>query len=161
MSSLIPSTTRKSADPHTEKVLRARAGMASFSRSFADMAGHTVETGPKAAAFVSALGGASNMPEVERQRSAKKADVLDALPVNARKAAEPFDYGTKAFVAALYARHAQTQDAISFTASEAGVIMGKTTEQARKSVEALASAGIIKPSYRLGVLAGYAPGILN
>lgn len=161
MANLIQQTSRKSTDPQTERVIRARAGMASFSRSFADMAGNTVETGPKAAAFVSSLGGASNMPEVTAQRSAEKADVLDALPVNARKAAERFDEGTKAFVSVLYARHAQTQQALSFTASEAARIMGKTTEQARKSVEALASAGIIKPSYQLGILSGYAPGILN
>ena len=165
MAHLIEQTSRKSdwQIEEEKRVMRAKAGHASFTRSFADMAGNVVETGPRAAAgFVSGLGGASNAPTVERQRTATKADVLSALPVNAKRAAERFDDGTQAFVATVYARHKADGKALTFTATDAGKVMGKDAEAARKSVEALASAGIIRPAYSgMGTLAGYVPAILD
>lgn len=163
MSSLIPSIAKKSAtDPQTERVMRARAGHASFTRSFADMAGNEVITGPRAVAFISGIGGSTNAPNVTAQKQARKADLLDALPVNARKAAERYDDGTKAFVATVYARHKEDGKAVTFTATDAGKIMGKDADKARKAVDALASAGIIRPAYNsMGGLAGYVPAILD
>ena len=164
MANLIEQTSRKSdwAIKEEERVRKARAGHASFTRSFADLAGNEVITGPKAVAFISSLGGASNMPEVGVQKQARKADTLDALPANARKAAEPYDEGVKAFVATVYARHKATGQHLSFTATEAGTIMGKAPEAARRAVEALVSRGILAPAYNsMGGLAGYVPAILD
>jgi len=164
MANLIEQTSRKSdwAIQEEERVRKARAGHASFTRSFADLAGNEVITGPRAAAFISSLGGASNLPEVAAPKQARKADVLDALPANARKAAEPYDDGVKAFVATVYARHKATGQHLSFTATEAGTIMDKEPEAARRSVEALVSRGILAPAYNsMGGLAGYVPAILD
>ncbi|MDX0601807.1 hypothetical protein GOD78_10970 [Sinorhizobium medicae] len=165
MSELIPQTRRKTAAASAaeERVMRARAGHSNFTRSFADMAGNVVETGPRAAAaFVSGLGGMSNAPTVAAQKQAKKADVLDALPANAKALAKRYDDGTQKFVSLVYDRFAQTGEHLSFTASDAGVIMGKPTEAARKSVEALVTAGLLAPSYSsMGTLRGYLPGITN
>ena len=165
MAHLIEQTSRKSdwAIQEEERVRKARAGHASFTRSFVDMAGNVVETGPRAAAgFISSLGGASNLPEVKAEKQARKADALGALPANARKAAEPYDDGVKAFVATVYARHKATGQHLSFTATEAGKIMDKEPEAARRSVEALVSRGILAPAYNsMGGLAGYVPAILD
>lgn len=165
MAHLIEQTSRKSdwAMEEEKRVLKAKAGHASFAKSFADMAGNVVETGPRAAAgFVSGLGGATNAPAVERQRSATKADALSALPVNARKAAEPYDDGVKAFVATVYQVHKDTGEHVAFTAAQAGKLMGKDAEAARRSVEALVARGVLKPAYSpMGSLKGYLPAILD
>lgn len=164
MANLIEQTSRKSdwAIQEEERVRKARAGHASFTRSFADLAETEVITGPRAVAFISGIGGSSNAPTVERQRTATKADVLSALPVNAKRAAERFDDGTQAFLANVYARHKADGKAVTFTATDAGKVMGKDAEAARKAVEALASAGLIRPSYNsMGGLAGYVPGSLD
>lgn len=164
MANLIEQTSRKSdwAIQEEERVRKARAGHASFTRSFADLAGNEVITGPRAVAFISGMGGSTNAPEVERQKQARKADALDALPANARKAAEPYDDGVKTFVATVYARHKATGQHLSFTATEAGTIMSKEPEAARRSVEALVSRGILAPTYNsMGGLAGYVPAILD
>ncbi len=160
MANLIEQTSRKSdwAIEEEKRVARAKAGHASFAKSFTDMAGNEVITGPRAVAFISGIGGSSNAPTVAAQKQARKADVLDALPVNARKAAEPFDDGVKAFVATVYSRHKADGKAVTFTATDAGKVMGKDADKARKAVDALASAGIIRPAYNsLGGLAGYVP----
>lgn len=165
MANLIEKTSRKSdwAVEEEKRVMRAKAGHASFAKSFADMAGNVVETGPRAAAaFVSGMGGSTNAPTVESQRTAQKADVLDALPVNAKALAKRFDDGSQKFIAVVYDRHAQTGEHLAFTATDAGIVMGKTTEAARKSVEALVTAGLLAPAYSsMGTLIGYLPGITN
>lgn len=165
MANLIPQTTRKTAAASAaeERVLKARAGHASFARSFADMAGNEVITGPRAAAaFVSGMGGSSNAPTVERQRAAQKADSLSALPANSKALAKRFDDGSQKFIAVVYDRHAQTGEHLAFTATDAAAIMGKTTEAARKAVEALVTAGLLAPAYSsLGTVKGYVPGVTN
>lgn len=164
MAHLIEQTSRKSdwQIEEEKRIARAKAGHASFAKSFADLAGNEVITGPRAVAFISGLGGASNAPTVERQRTATKADVLSALPANAKAAAKRYDEGTQKFIAVVYDRHAQTGEHLAFTASEAGAVMGKNAEAARKSVEALVSAGLLAPAYSsMGTLRGYLPGLTN
>jgi hypothetical protein len=164
MAPLIQKTTTKTEarSAAEEKVLRARAGQASFARSFASMADNRVDSTPAPKAFVSGYGGASNLPEVKAARTAKKADLLDALPTNAKAACARFGDDIKKFINTVYARHAETKDAIDFTDLEAGAIMGLDADKARACIAALVTKGVIQPVYSdLGPLSGYVPGILN
>lgn len=162
MADLIPTTSKKTAaDPLTERVMKARAGHAAFGKTMAAQSAVKAEA-PAPRSFVSGMGGASNAPAVERQRTAQKASVLDALPVNAKALAKRYDDGVQAFVAKVYDRFAQTGEHLSFTASDAAAIMKKPTEDARRSVEALVSAGLLAPAWSsMGTLKGYLPGLTN
>ncbi|MFC6446917.1 hypothetical protein [Shinella zoogloeoides] len=162
MASLIPQTSKKSADPQTEKVLRARAGMASFANSIASQASVKAEAAPARKAFISTLDGHTDAPQVQTVTKAQKSDALASLPVSARKTAERFDADTQAFINVVYARHAETGDAIDFTFAEAATVMRCDEESARRRVEALTSIGLLKPAYSpMGSLKGYLPTITN
>ncbi len=161
MAHLLQQNTKKSAaDPQTEKVLRARAGMASFANSIASQASVKAEAAPARKAFISTLDGHTDAPQVQAVTKAQKSDALASLPVSARKTAERFDADTQAFVNLVYARHAETGDAIDFTFAEAATAMKCDSETARRRVEALTSIGLLKATYSpMGALKGYTPGV--
>lgn len=162
MANLLPQTSKKSPDPQTERVMRARAGMASFSRAIADQGNVQSDAQPARKAFLSGLGGVTDAPTAKSIALAQKADILDALPANARKASENFDQDTQRFVNMVYQVHKDTGEHVAFTAAQAGTIMKRDAEQARRCVEALVSKGILKPSYSpMGSLKGYVPAITN
>lgn len=162
MANLLPSNSRKSADPHAERVMRARAGMASFSRSMSEQSTVKADTAPARTAFLSGIGGTTDAPTAKSIALAQKADKLDALPENAKRACQRFDDDTKAFVNLVYQRHAETNEPVSFTYSEAGAVMRRDADNARRCVEALVSTGVLKASYGgMGTLKGYVPALTN
>lgn len=164
MVNLIQKTTRKSDWQIEEeaRVARARAGHASFAQSMASQPDSAPAAQPARKAFLSGLGGTTDAPTAQTIALSQKADKLEALPVNAKRACERFDDDTKAFVNLVYSRHKETGEAVSFTASEAGAIMKRDAENARRCVEALVSTGILKASYSaMGSLKGYVPAITN
>jgi hypothetical protein len=162
MASLTPQTAQKTEarNAQTERVLRARAGMAAFSQSIAAQSAVKAEAAPARKAFISTLDGHTDAPQVQALAKAQKSDALASLPVSARKTAERFDADTQAFLNVVYARHAETGDAIDFTFAEAATAMRCDQESARRRVEALTSIGLLKPAYSpMGSLKGYTPGV--
>jgi hypothetical protein len=157
MAPLIPQTARKS---ETETAAdRARNGQASFARSMASLPKSAPASQPARRAFLSGIGGTSDAPTVAPVATVKKSSVLDALPPAIVSTVKAYDPGIQKFVATIYERHAATGEYVSFTASDAGAVMGLPTDKARKAVDALAANGVIRAHYSMGALVGYVPAV--
>lgn len=160
MTSLIPQVkTVKSAAQIAadEKILRARAGMASFTRSMAEQASVPTNTAPAPKAFLSGFGGASNMPEASASKAVQRS-ALEAVPANVRTIATRTTPEGLRFMSAILKRYEEAFQPVTFSSSDAASIMGLRADQAEKITDNLIFQGLLVPrNGRHGGLQGYQP----
>lgn len=162
MPALIDRSVRKSASDTAaeERVRRAKAGHASFAQAFASLATTKAETAPKPTAFLSGIGGASNLPEAKASTVARKSE-LDVLPAEVARVAHRVSPEGAKLLAAIVKRSAAENGApITFESADVTTITGLPREKAQALTESLIRADLLRmrttPS---GGPAGYSPNL--